>query len=52
MRATSGTLAVAEAYRLKRVPAARCNIKNNASKATLLKAGMKVCGYILTGELM
>ena len=41
-----------EAYRMKRVPAARCNIKNNASKATLLKAGMKVCGYILIGELM
>jgi len=40
-----------EAYRLKRVPAARCNIKNNASKATLLKAGMKVCGHMLVGEL-
>jgi len=40
-----------EAYRLKRVPAARCNVKNNASKATLLRAGMKVCGHILLGEL-
>ena len=40
-----------EAYRLKRVPAARCNITNNASKATLLKAGMKVCGHMLIGEL-
>ena len=40
-----------EAYLLKRVPAARCNVKNNASKATLLKAGMKVCGHILIGEL-
>jgi L-amino acid N-acyltransferase YncA len=40
-----------EAYLLKRVPAARCNIKNNASKATLLKAGMKVCGHMLIGEL-
>jgi len=40
-----------EAYRLKRVPAARCNIKNHASKATLLKAGMKVCGHMLLGEL-
>ena len=40
-----------EAYRLKRVPAARCNIKNNASKATLLRAGMKVCGHMLVGEL-
>ncbi len=40
-----------EAYRLGRVPAARCNIANKASKATLLKAGMKICGYILIGEL-
>lgn len=41
-----------EAYRLKRVPAARCNVKNMASKRTLIKAGMQVCGYILIGELM
>jgi len=41
-----------EAYRLKRVPAARCNVKNMASKRTLLKAGMRVCGYILLGELI
>jgi RimJ/RimL family protein N-acetyltransferase len=40
-----------EAYRLKRVPAARCNINNNASKATLLRAGMKICGHMLVGEL-
>ena len=40
-----------EAYRFKRVPSARCNINNNASKATLLKAGMKVCGHMLVGEL-
>lgn len=39
-----------EAYRLKRVPAARCNPKNHASKATLLKAGMAVCGHMLIGE--
>ncbi len=41
-----------EAYRLKRVPAARCNVKNMASKRTLIKAGMRVCGYILIGELI
>ena len=41
-----------EAYLLDRVPAARCNINNKASKATLLKAGMKVCGHILIGELI
>jgi RimJ/RimL family protein N-acetyltransferase len=40
-----------EAYRLKRIPAARCNVKNNASKATLLRAGMKVCGHMLIGDL-
>src|ERR1700754_2468597 len=50
-----GTLMVQElkkeAYRLGRVPAARCSVNNQASKATLLKAGMRVCGYIITGEL-
>lgn len=39
-----------EACRLGRIPAARCNVKNQASKATLLKAGMRVCGYIIIGE--
>ena len=38
-------------YEAGRVPAARCNIDNKASKNTLLKAGMKVTGYMLTGEL-
>lgn len=40
-----------EAYRIGRVPAARCNINNDTSRATLLKAGFKVCGYRLKGEL-
>lgn len=40
-----------EAYLMGRVPAARCNIKNMISKATLLKAGMEVCGYLLQGAL-
>ncbi len=40
-----------EAYRLGRIPAARCSINNQASKATLLKAGMRVCGYIIAGDL-
>lgn len=39
-----------EAYRLNRVPSARCNVNNKASKATLLKAGMRVCGYMLVGN--
>ncbi|NVM62374.1 RimJ/RimL family protein N-acetyltransferase [Mucilaginibacter sp. SG538B] len=41
-----------EAYRLNRVPAARCNVNNHASKALLLKAGMRVCGYIIMGEII
>lgn len=40
-----------EAYRLSRIPSARCNISNKASKATLLKAGMRVCGHMLFGRL-
>ncbi len=40
-----------EAYRISRVPAARCNITNTVSKATLLKAGFKVCGNILKGTI-
>lgn len=40
-----------EAYRMNRIPAARCNVSNKASKATLLKAGMRICGHILTGRL-
>jgi len=35
-----------------RVPAARCLISNAASKATLQKAGMKVCGYMLLGKIV
>ncbi|HMH31558.1 MAG TPA: hypothetical protein VK543_00935 [Puia sp.] len=34
-----------------RVPAARCNIDNAASKATLLKAGLGICGYMLDCKL-
>ena len=41
-----------EAYKMQRVPAARCNIKNNISKSALLKAGFKTCGFILTGEII
>lgn len=41
-----------EAYRLNRVPAARCNVNNHGSKALLLKAGMRVCGYIIIGEII
>jgi GNAT superfamily N-acetyltransferase len=32
-------------------PAARCNIENRASKATLLKGGMREVGYMMTGTI-
>ncbi|MFN7118115.1 MAG: GNAT family N-acetyltransferase [Saprospiraceae bacterium] len=38
-------------YQHQRVPAARCNIQNQASKATLLKAGFTVAGYMLLGKV-
>ena len=40
-----------ECYLAGRVPAARCNMQNIASKATLIKAGLKPCGCMLTGEI-
>lgn len=40
-----------EAYLMGRIPAARCNIKNRISKASLIKAGFVVCGCILNGEI-
>ncbi len=40
-----------ECYLEGRVPAARCNIENVASKATLLKAGLAIAGYMLIGEV-
>ena len=40
-----------QCYLAGRVPAARCNIRNRASRGALLKAGMKVCGYMLLGHV-
>lgn len=37
-------------YNAGRVPAARCNIENIASKGTLEKAGMRIAGYMLCGN--
>ncbi len=37
-------------YKAGRVPAARCNIENIASKGTLEKAGMRIAGYMLCGD--
>lgn len=39
------------AYKMGRVPAARCNIGNRISQATLEKAGMRVCGFRLKGAI-
>jgi RimJ/RimL family protein N-acetyltransferase len=40
-----------EAYRLGRVPAARCNVNNIASQRTLIRGGMRICGHMLVGEI-
>ena len=40
-----------EVYLMGRVPAARCNIDNIISKATLLRSGFRICGYMLLGEI-
>jgi len=40
-----------ECYLAGRVPSARCNMENVASKATLLKAGLVIAGYMLVGEV-
>ena len=40
-----------EVYNRGRVPSARCNIKNQASKSCLQKAGFKPCGFLLNGEI-
>jgi GNAT superfamily N-acetyltransferase len=40
-----------ECYRAGRVPAARTSIGNHASRATLARAGMRVAGFLLAGDL-
>jgi GNAT superfamily N-acetyltransferase len=39
------------AYEMGRIPAARCNVSNAASRATLQKAGLLPCARILSGML-
>jgi GNAT superfamily N-acetyltransferase len=50
-----GTLVLQEAkkacYLAGRIPAARTNINNVPSRATLTKAGLRVSGFILTGAV-
>ena len=41
-----------ESYKAGRQPAARCNVNNKVSKLTLLKAGLRVCGYSLSGNVI
>jgi len=38
-------------YLAGRVPAARCDFTNAGSRATLLKAGMRICGQMLKGRV-
>jgi GNAT superfamily N-acetyltransferase len=38
-------------YLAGRIPAARCDLSNAASRATLTKAGMRVCGFMLAGKV-
>lgn len=40
-----------ECYLAGRVPAARCNIDNIASRATLIKAGLKIAGFMLLARV-
>jgi GNAT superfamily N-acetyltransferase len=40
-----------QCYLAGRVPAARCGIQNSASRATLVKAGLRVCGFMLMGDV-
>jgi len=40
-----------QCYLTGRVPAARTGIENIASRATLIKAGLKIAGFILLGKL-
>jgi GNAT superfamily N-acetyltransferase len=40
-----------ECYLAGRVPAARCDVRNPASRAALRKAGLCECGFMLTGTL-
>lgn len=40
-----------ECFKAGRIPSARCNISNPASKGALLGAGMKIAGYMLQGKI-
>lgn len=42
---------IRQCYLAGRVPAARCNVGNLASRATLTKAGLRPCGFMLRGDV-
>jgi GNAT superfamily N-acetyltransferase len=42
---------IKQCYAAGRVPAARCGLHNTASRATLTKAGLRPCGFMLTGDV-
>jgi GNAT superfamily N-acetyltransferase len=42
---------IRECFLAGRVPAARCDLRNVGSRAALLKAGMQVAGFMLTGHI-
>ena len=41
-----------ECYAHGRVPAARCSLENAASRGALLKAGMRISGFMLKGSVL
>lgn len=41
-----------EAYRMGRVPSARCNVQNRISQNTLQRAGFAITGYRVKGEIV
>lgn len=40
-----------DCYLTGRVPAARCGLRNVGSRGALINAGLRVCGFMLTGRL-
>jgi GNAT superfamily N-acetyltransferase len=42
---------IRQCYLGGRVPAARCSLQNVASRATLEKAGLRICGFMLLGHV-
>jgi GNAT superfamily N-acetyltransferase len=42
---------IKQCYLAGRVPAARCSLQNKASRASLTKAGLRACGFMLMGQV-